>query len=113
MASMWTKKARTQDKSAALTYLPSVSRSKIVAANQICTAMNAAKNAYAATIIYAALAVAARPYFTGAVSLAGVPSTLLGSPCLLASFKSWWITPARRSCSIRVYCAFFCSAKNL
>ena len=38
---------------------------------------------------YGASAVAARPYFAGAVSLAGVPSTLLGSPCLLASFKSW------------------------
>jgi hypothetical protein len=37
-----------QDQSAALTYLPSESRSKIVAANQICAAMNAAKNAYAA-----------------------------------------------------------------
>jgi hypothetical protein len=42
---MLTKKAKTQNQSAALTYLPSVSRSKIVAANQICIAMNAAKNA--------------------------------------------------------------------
>jgi hypothetical protein len=42
MASMLTKKAKTQDQGAALTYLPSVSRSKIVAANQIRTAMNAA-----------------------------------------------------------------------
>ena len=32
---MLTKKAKTQDHSAALTYLPSESRSKIVAANQI------------------------------------------------------------------------------
>jgi hypothetical protein len=52
-------------------------------------------------------------YFAGAVSLTGVPSTLLLSPCLLASFKSWSITPARRSCSIRISCAFFCSAKSL
>ena len=40
-------------------------------------------------VIYAASTVAARPYFAGAVSLAGVPSALPGSPCLLASFKSW------------------------
>jgi hypothetical protein len=50
MVSILTKKAKTQDQSAALMYLPSVSRSKIVAASQICSAMNAAKNAYAATI---------------------------------------------------------------
>jgi hypothetical protein len=48
LASMLTKNAKTQDQSAALTYLPSESRSKIVAANQIWTAMNTAKNAYAA-----------------------------------------------------------------
>jgi hypothetical protein len=42
MASALIKKAKTQDQSAALMYLPSVSRSKIVAANQICTVMNAA-----------------------------------------------------------------------
>jgi|SRR5215467_10812920 len=50
MASMLTKKAKTQDQSTALTYLPSESRSKIVAANQMCAAMNAARNAYAAMI---------------------------------------------------------------
>jgi hypothetical protein len=50
MASILTKKAKTPDQSAALMYLPSQSRNKIVAANQICTAMNAAKNAYPATI---------------------------------------------------------------
>ena len=42
---MLTKNAKTHDHSAALTYLPSQSRNKIVAANQICTAMNAVKNA--------------------------------------------------------------------
>jgi hypothetical protein len=44
MASILTKKANTQDQSAALMYLPSQSRSKIVAANQICIVMNATKN---------------------------------------------------------------------
>ena len=50
MASMLTKKAKTHDQSTALTYLPSESRSKIVAANQMCAAMNATKNANAAMI---------------------------------------------------------------
>jgi hypothetical protein len=45
MASMLTKKAKTQDQSAALTYLPSESRSKIVATNQMRAAINATKNA--------------------------------------------------------------------
>jgi hypothetical protein len=44
MASMLTKKAKTQDESAALTNLRSQSRSTIVAANHICNAMNATKN---------------------------------------------------------------------
>jgi hypothetical protein len=47
---MLTKKAKTQDQSATLMYFPSQSRSKIVAANQICAAMNAAKNANPAMI---------------------------------------------------------------
>src|SRR5262249_32628852 len=50
-------------------------------------------------------------YFAGAASLA--VSSAVFSPCLLASFRSRSMTPARRSCLIRVSCAFFCSAKNL
>ena len=41
---------------------------------------------------------AACAYFAGAASLTGVPSTLLFSPCLLASFKSMTILrPVGRS----------------
>jgi hypothetical protein len=46
------KKANTQDQSAALMYLPSESRSKIVAANQICSAMNTAKNSAGAQLAW-------------------------------------------------------------
>jgi hypothetical protein len=47
----------------------------------------------------------------GAASLTGISSTLAFSSCLLASFRSLWMTSARCSFLIRVSCAFVCSAK--
>src|SRR6266700_1851314 len=52
-------------------------------------------------------------YFAGATSLTGVPSALVFSPGLLASFRSRSISPARRSCMTRVSSAFFRSSKIL
>jgi hypothetical protein len=50
-------------------------------------------------------------YFAGMTSCTVVPSVFVSSPCLLASFRSWSMTPARCSCLLRASCAFLCAAK--